>query len=383
MTSAHGHARSHAHAHSHAPTASSLSGNPRARRALLAALVVGMAVLLAEVVGGIAFGSLALLGDAAHMATDVGAYGIALWAARVASRPPSDSRTFGHGRAEILAALANGATLLAASAWILVEAVRRLLEPPNVDGVGMSALAAVGLVANVAILLVLLRAGSDSLNMRGAVLHAVGDLLGSVAALTAGIVVATTGWERADPVASILLTALIVVGAWRLVRASADVLLDAAPAHVGAERVGAVLVSVPGVLEAHDVHVWTMAPGTVAASAHVRVDASADPARALATMETALSRELGIAHSTLQLRVDRGTVPLETVPTLPVDEAIAWATEHVLAACPDLTRPLVAAAAGTAALGLAGAESAVSPVTLARRTLAALGRAPGTPEAQA
>jgi hypothetical protein len=212
--------------------------------------------------------------------------------------------------------------------------------------------------------------------MRGAMLHAAGDLLGSLAALVAGIVIATTGWERADPLASLLLTALIVAGAWRLVRQSADVLLDAAPVGIDADRVAAVIVAVDGVIEAHDVHVWTMAPGTIAASAHVRADARADGDDVLDEIERALRVDLAINHTTIQLRVDRGSRPMETVPLMPLEDAVDWATNHIARANPDLSRAVIAAAAGAAAIGI-GADGRVSPVTLSSRTLQSLGRRPG------
>ena len=371
MSAPHDHADAQAHGHSHAPSADSLAGSPRARRALWIALTLGLVILVAELIAGFVFGSLALLGDAAHMVTDVSAYGIALWAAHVSRRPTSPTRTFGLGRIEILAALANGATLLAASAWIIVEAVRRLIDPSTVQAGGMSVVAAVGLVANVIVLTVLWRSGSSSMNMRAAMLHAGGDLLGSVAALVAGIVIATTGFERADPIASLVLTSLIVVGAWRLVRASADVLLDAAPAGMDAAKVGNALVSVDGVLEAHDVHVWTMAPGTLAASAHVRITAHTDASVLLDQMQATLAGELGIRHSTLQLRIDRGSERIDTVPLMSVEDAIEWATDHIARSRPDLTRGVIAAAAGAAALGIA-ADGRVSPVSVSARTLASL-----------
>lgn len=366
---------SHAHAHSHAPNATALAGDARARRALKIALGVGLVVMSAEVVAGVVYGSLALLGDAAHMLTDVAAYGIALWAARAAARPVSARRTFGHGRIEILAALVNGATLLAASGWILVESLRRLADPPVVDGGGMSVVAALGLVANAAVLAVLWRSGSASLNMRGAMLHAAGDLLGSVAAVIAGVVIALTGFDRADPIASLLLTALIVVNAWRLVRESADVLLDTAPSGVDADGVGSVLLEVPHVVEAHDVHVWTLAPGVSAVSAHVRIAGGGDPDATLDHIARSLRGRFGIGHTTIQLRVDRGSRPLETVPLMPLEDAVDWATEHVARANPDLSRAVIAAAAGAAAIGMS-TDGRVSPVTLSSRTLSALGRRP-------
>jgi cobalt-zinc-cadmium efflux system protein len=375
-TGGHAHSHAHGHAHSHAPDAVSLAGDPRARRALALALVVGLVVMAVEVVAGVAFDSLALLGDAAHMLTDVAAYAIALWAARAAMRPVSNRRTFGHGRVEILAALGNGATLLAASAWIVVESLRRLADPPSVDGAGMSAVALLGLLANAVVLGVLWRSGSASLNMRGAMLHAAGDLLGSLAAVIAGVVVVATGFDRADAIASLLLAAFIVVGAWRLVRESADVLLDTAPSGIDATRVGTALLGVDGVVEAHDVHVWTMAPGVLAASAHVRVAAGADRDSTLDALARVLQARHGISHTTFQLRVDRGSTPIETVPLMALEDAVDWATDHVARANPDLSRAVIAAAAGAAALGMS-TQGRVSPVALSSRTLSALGRRPG------
>ncbi len=374
------HAHSHDHgpgaeAHSHAPTADALAGDPRARRALIVALTVGLVVLVAEVVAGIVFHSLALLGDAAHMATDVAAYGIALWAARAAARPASATRTFGHGRTEIMAALFNGATLLAASGWIVVESVRRLLDPVDVDGGGMSLVAAIGLVANALVLAVLWRSGSSSLNMRGAMLHAAGDLLGSVAAVSAGVVIWATGWTRADPIASLLLTLLIVLGAWRLVRRSAAVLLDAAPSGIDASRVGAVIVAVDGVVEAHDVHVWTLTSGVLAASAHARLEADADPDAVLDQIELGLRLDLGIEHTTIQLRAERGARGIEPVPLMQLEDAVGWVTDHVASANPDLSRAVISAAAGAAAVAMGGNDR-VSPVALSSRTLSSLGRGP-------
>lgn len=370
---AHPHTHGHGHAHSHAPTARALAGDARALRALRFALGVGLVVLMAEVLAGIAFNSLALLSDAAHMATDVAAYAVALWAARVAARPASSTRTFGHGRVEILAALANGATLLAASAWISFESVRRLLDPSSVDGAGMSIVATAGLLANALVLAALWRAGSDSLNMRGAMLHAAGDLFGSVAAVSAGIVIWSTGFEQADPIASLVLTALILIGAWRLVRMSADILLDAAPAGIDAGRVGSILVDRPEVIEAHDVHVWTLAPGTLAASAHVRARSGCDPDELLDSLTHALRSRLGIEHVTIQLRVDRSS-GLDAIPLMDVPDAIDWATDHIARRHPDLSRAVISAAAGVAAMELPSATGKVSPVALSSRTLAALGR---------
>jgi cobalt-zinc-cadmium efflux system protein len=369
-----GSAGGHAHAHSHAPSSASLAGDAGARRALWIALLLGAVVLVAEVIAGVVFGSLALLGDAAHMLTDVGAYAIALWAARMASRPPTASATFGSGRIEILAALVNGATLLAASVWIIVEAVRRLVHPTSIDGGGMSVVAAIGLAMNIIVLVLLLRTGSSSLNVRGAMLHAAGDVLGSVAALVAGILIATLGWERADPIASILLTVLIAVSAWHLVRDSTAILLDVAPHGVDADVIGNLIVSVPGVRGAHDVHVWTMSPGVTAVSAHVTGERECDPDLLLDAMRRALADNAGVGHTTFQLRVER-SVPLQAVPRMELQDAVDWATEHIARARPELSRAVIAAAAGAAAIGIVDAGM-VSPVAVSQRTARSLNIAP-------
>jgi hypothetical protein len=211
--------------------------------------------------------------------------------------------------------------------------------------------------------------------MRGAMLHAAGDLLGSVAAVGAGIVIAVTGWDRADPFASLLLTTLIVYGAWRLVVQSADVLLDAAPSGIDADRVGRTIVAVDGIVEAHDVHVWTVGPGMIAASAHARARPGCDPDEALDAIGSALRSQVGIDHATIQLRVDRGSRPLESVPLMQLEDAVDWVTNHVAQANPDLSRAVIAAAAGAAALGI-DATGRVSPVSLTSRTLDSLGRRP-------
>lgn len=366
------HSHSHAHAHSHAPVASALAGDKKAQRALTIALVIGLTVLLLEVIAGFVFNSLALLSDAAHMGTDVAAYAIALWAARVASRPPSATNTYGNGRIEILAALANGATLIAASAWILIESIRRLIVPSSVDGAGMSIVALVGLVANALVLFILFRSRSTSLNMRGAMLHAAGDLLGSIAAVSAGLIIWATGFTQADPIASMLLTMLILVSAWQLVRRSTDILLNVAPAGIDGDIVGKLIVQLPEVLEAHDVHVWTLAPGTLAASAHVRARSGCDPDAILDALARKLRTQLGIDHTTIQLRVDRST-GLDALPLMELNDAVEWATSCIARGHPELSRATISAAAGAAVIGLSSQSGKVSPVALQSRTLNSLG----------
>lgn len=373
MTAEHTHSggcgHDHAHAHSHAPTPQALAGDRRARRALIAALVIGVVVMIAQTIAGFSFQSLALLGDAAHMATDVGAYAIALFAAHVALRPPSPTRTFGYGRVEILAALVNGATLLLISGWILIEAIRRMLSPLDVSAPGMTAVAAVGLLANGVVLLLLWRSGSSSLNMRAAMLHALGDMLGSLAAVSAGVVIWATGFTRADSVASLILTMLIVVAAWRLVRRSADILLDAAPTGIDAGRIAAELMAHEAVVETRNVHVWTLAPGILAASAHVRVKAGSPVDACVDDLTRSLRTRFGIDHATVQVRTDLGST-FGSAPIMSGHDAAEWSADHVGWASPELSHAVIVAAAGAAALGGSGAELGhVSPADLRSRRL--------------
>ena len=354
--------------HHHHPDARQLAGDPVARRALTLALVIAFAFLIVEVVGGVLANSLALLSDAAHMATDCAAYAIALWAARVAQRPPTTERTYGYGRAEILAALLNGATLLAASAWIVVEATRRLLNPVEVAGGGVMLVAGAGLVANIGVVLVLARADRHNLNIRGAFLHAVTDAASSVAVLISGALVLVAGLDRADAVVSYLIAGLVVWGSFALVRDCVALLLDSAPAGLPADTVATALLKVEGVNELHDVHVWTFAPGTPAVSAHARVDAWADRDLVLHQLQSVLRDQLGVSHSTLQITGDRSTKHLDMVERMPLADAVEWATEHVVSTRPDLARGVIMAAAGVAAMAHRPGDR-VSPVALSLRTL--------------
>jgi cobalt-zinc-cadmium efflux system protein len=268
-------------------------------------VVLGLSglTLVAEVVGAWVSGSLALLADAGHLLTDVGAIGLTLLTSWLATRPPSPERSYGHLRWEILGALINGATLLALSVWIIVEAVGRLGDPVAVQGGVLFVVATAGLVVNLIALALLHRDRHGSLNLRGAYLHVLGDLLGSVGAIVAGLIIWRTGWMAADSVISIVLAILIVVGAWRLVRESVAVLLEEAPRHLPPEMVEQAMRGVPGVAAVHDLHVWTVTSGMVAMSGHAVVPALADHPRALEELQAAV-RGVGIAHATIQLEVE-------------------------------------------------------------------------------
>jgi cobalt-zinc-cadmium efflux system protein len=269
------------------------------------AIVLGITVLVmvAEAVGGWLAGSLALLADAGHMLADVAAIGLALLVARLAERPATSERSFGLLRLEIVAALVNGALLLAIAAGIGVEAVRRFAQPQPVDGALLLGVAALGLAANAAGAAVLHRGHRHSLNERGAYLHVVSDLLGSIGALGAGVVIVATGWVAADPLISLFIAALILVGAWRLVRESVDVLLEATPSHVSLAEVHDRMASVPGVASVHDLHVWTVTSGVVAMSGHLVVRDPAENQRILETVQQRLEA-LGIGHVTVQIERD-------------------------------------------------------------------------------
>ncbi|HEX5818272.1 MAG TPA: cation diffusion facilitator family transporter [Gemmatimonadales bacterium] len=265
-------------------------------------LVLTAAFMVVEVVGGLVSGSLALLADAGHMLTDVAALGLAVLSQRVAQRPADDRRTYGYLRLEILAALLNGAILFALSVWIVVEAVHRLGSPEPIKGTLFAAIAALGLVVNLVALRLLHGDANHDLNTRGAYLHIMGDLLGSVGALVAAGIVILTGWTLADPIVSVMLSLLILVSAWRLLRESVDVLLEAVPKHIRMDEVERRLRAVPGICDVHDLHVWTVTSGVIAMSGHVVVPELADHPRVLTASHEAMG-SLGIGHATIQVEI--------------------------------------------------------------------------------
>lgn len=265
-------------------------------------LVLTAIFMIAEVVGGIVSNSLALLADAGHMFTDVAALGLSVFAMHLARRPPTTRRTYGYARLEILAALLNGATLLVISGLILREAWERVHEPLVIDGVLMLSVAGVGLVVNVAGALLLHSHAHDNLNVRGAYLHVLGDLLGSVGTIVAGVLVLTAGWTLADPLISLVIAALILYSAWNLVREATDVLLESAPAHIDMESLLEDLSSIDGLDDVHDVHVWTLTSGFIALSGHGVIDDPGEHMRVLDQIRDKMSRR-GIEHVTFQLEL--------------------------------------------------------------------------------
>jgi cobalt-zinc-cadmium efflux system protein len=272
--------------------------------AVRSGLVVTALICLAELVGGWLTNSLALLSDATHMFTDVVALGLALFALWICSREATGSKTFGYFRAEILAALVNGVALWVVVLFIVAAAWHRLHNPPAVAGGGMLVLALIGLGANLFVASRLHEHRERSLNLRGAYLHVLSDLLGSVGAALAGLVILLTGWNAADALASMLIAALILFGSWKLVAEAVDILMEAVPAHIDVEALRRSLEGVPGTDEVHDLHVWSLTTGRYALSAHAVVrgdhDHAADDA-ILAAMADVCAREFHIDHVTIQL----------------------------------------------------------------------------------
>jgi cobalt-zinc-cadmium efflux system protein len=271
------------------------------RGRLLAVFGLTLAIFAVEAVGGLATNSLALLADAGHMLTDVAGIGLALLAIWIGSRPPDPERTFGYQRLEILAAVVNALVLFGVGAFILVEAVRRLAEPPDVASGLMIAVALVGLVGNGASLWLLRRAQASSLNARGAFLDVLSDFAGSAAVIVAGLVIVLTGFGAADAIASMLIGILIFPRTWRLLRDGVDVLLEATPKGLDMALVRAHILEAPGVTECHDLHVWTITSGMNVVSAHVIVAPDAEPPAVLDHLCECLSGFFDIEHSTFQI----------------------------------------------------------------------------------
>ena len=268
--------------------------------------------MVAEIVGGLLTGSLALLADAAHMATDVGGLAFALFAIWIGRRPPDAKKTYGYYRAEILAALANGVVLFGVAFYILYEAYQRFREPVRVASGAMLAVAAVGLAVNL-IGMYLLKAGAgESLNVKGAYLEVMSDLLGSLGVLAAGIIIWLTGWNLVDPVISVLIGFFILPRTWKLLRESVDILLEGTPVNVDLSAVEKALREQPNVAEVHDVHAWTVTSGRDLLSGHVRVAAGADRDEVLREVRTLLRERFGFDHVTLE--VEGGSVHPETLP---------------------------------------------------------------------
>jgi cobalt-zinc-cadmium efflux system protein len=286
------------HAHAHHGLDARRAGN-RSRMAV--ALGINVALLAGTVVGGILTGSLALLADAGHLLSDVGAIAVGLVAARLAATAPTPARTFGLQRTEVLGALANGVLLVVVAVLIVVEALTRFGAPPDVSGGGMVAIGLVGLVGNVAATWILAAGDRRDLNLEGVLRHSAADALSSVGVVVAGVLVLAADWREADPIASLVIAALVLAGSWRLLKEPVDVLLEAAPAGMDVSAVGRAMAAEQDVVEVHDLHVWTVTSGFPALSAHVVVNPGCDRDRVLHRIERMLRERFGITHSTLQM----------------------------------------------------------------------------------
>jgi cobalt-zinc-cadmium efflux system protein len=273
----------------------------RNRRALVIVLALTAAFTGVEVVGGVLTGSLALLADAGHMLSDNLALGVALFATWLAGRPATLDRSFGYQRAEILAALVNGLILVAIAIWIFVEAWGRFSDPPEVLAGWVALVAVAGLVVNLTSAAILERVGHDSLNIRAALRHVLADALGSVGVLAAAFVILVTGWRYADPIAGMAIAVLILASSWSILRDSVHILLEGAPRGTDMRALGRRMAEVPGVVEVHDLHVWTITSGFPALSAHVLVQRGDDCHARRRELEDLLRREYGIEHTTLQV----------------------------------------------------------------------------------
>jgi len=302
-----------AHAHDHSHHAHTVRADAN-RGPLTIALGLLVGVMAAELVAGVLTGSLALLSDAAHLLTDVAALALALVAARLAARPAKGAMTYGLGRAEVLSAQANGVTLALLGTIVVIEAVRRLAEPPSVDAGPVLVVALVGALGNVAAAAALARADRRSLNVEGAYQHVITDLYGFLATAAAAIVILATGFDRADAIASLLVAGLMLRSAWYLLRASVRVMLEAAPPGIDPAAVGRALAAHAGVVEVHDLHVWEVTSGFAAVSAHVILAGDADCHLTRLALADFLEEHFALAHSTLQVEHVPISGPLRIEP---------------------------------------------------------------------
>jgi cobalt-zinc-cadmium efflux system protein len=302
------------HPHSHAPDALARG----ARRALMLSLLLTAAFGIVEAVAGWLAGSLALLSDAGHMATDAAALGLALLAQWIAQRPPSERASYGYARAEVLATFVNALALMGLVAWLVVEGVRRLLDPQPVGGATVLVVAAMGMAVNLLTAWLLSRS-ERTLNVRAALLHVLSDLLGSLAALIAGAVIVSTGWTPIDPLLSLLVSLLIVRSTWRLLAQSTGVLMEGVPKHLDYGEIGRALTRVDGIAAVHDLHVWHMSSERAALSAHVLIREPGQWPRILSDAQRVLRERFGIDHVTLQPAWHQPLPGKRVIAVMPVD----------------------------------------------------------------
>jgi len=291
----HHHGHGHGHGHGHAPSADS-------ERRVFWAFLLTAGFMGAEVVGGLISGSLALLADAAHMLTDAAALALAWTAFRMARRPADARRSYGYHRGQVLAAFVNGAVLIAIVLWIFVEAGQRLLDPRPVLGGTMLAVATLGLVVNIVAFVILHGGDRRNLNLRGAAVHVLGDMLGSAAAILGALVILWTGWTPIDPLLSLLVGLLVLRSAWLILSEAAHILLEGTPAEIDPPGLRqALMEDIPDLEDVHHIHAWSLTPDRPLLTLHARVTASADPQATLVRIKQVLANRFGIDHSTVQI----------------------------------------------------------------------------------
>lgn len=294
--------------HHHHDEANHLASTDTSR--LRTVLIIVLAIMVAEVIGGILSNSLALLGDAGHMLVDALALGLAMFAITIAKRPATLTRTFGYHRVEIMAALANGVTLVVLALWIFYEAYQRFLEPPVVKTPLMLLVATIGLIANLIGMLLLRRASHEQLNVKAAFWHIMGDTISSVGVIIGAIIISVTGWYVADPIIAVFIGGIILVGATQIVRESADILLEAVPKHVQIDEVVGKIKAIPGVEDVHDIHIWTITSQIHALSAHLLITDQkvSQSSEIMAAVNQDLAEHFNITHTTLQLECEKCAV---------------------------------------------------------------------------
>jgi cobalt-zinc-cadmium efflux system protein len=307
----HAHSPGHSHAHSPGHSHSHSHGRDAEAGALRAALILIVVFMVAEVTVGVVARSLALLSDAAHMLTDAVALTVSLIAARLAARPASGAMTYGLGRAEILSAQANGVTLLVLSVLIVIDAISRLISPLHVRGAPVLIVAVAGVAVNLVAARILARGSGPerSLNVEGSYRHIVTDLYGFIATAVAAIVILTTGFSRADAIASLVIAGLLLQAAYGLLMASGRVFMEAAPSGLDPEEIGRALAAQPGVVEVHDLHVWEVTSGFPALSAHVVVRAGEDCHQRRRDLQAVVKERFGVGHTTLQVDHEAAAQP--------------------------------------------------------------------------
>jgi cobalt-zinc-cadmium efflux system protein len=308
----------HDHAgHSHGFGAHALAARRAdSSRRMWVALAINVGLLIAEAIGGILTGSLAVLADAGHLLSDVGSIVLALIAVRLAALPAAGRRTFGYQRSEVLAALVNGLLLVAVSVGIAIAAIGRFSDPPEIDGAGVLALGALGLAGNLAATFVLARGEREDINLEGVLRHSAADALGSLGVMIAGAFVLAGGSDVVDPIVGLLISGLVLASSWRLIKEPVDVLMESAPADLDVEGMGAAICEEEGVRSVHDLHVWTVTAGFGAVAAHVVVATGSDRDLIRRRLELTLHEHFGIEHTTLQMEeeAEGGLLRVENAP---------------------------------------------------------------------